>query len=88
MLMNDILKIVQNANLEITDSISNLIFCVFASFFPEVYGSIGSEEVKEDSPSASNKFNVTMIPIEESLSKNHAEKFVLFKKFIVITPRI
>lgn len=35
--MNDVLKIVQNANIDITDTISNLIFCVFASFFPEVY---------------------------------------------------
>src|SRR5258706_15702899 len=35
--MNDMLKIISNANIDISDSISNLIFCVFASFFPEVY---------------------------------------------------
>ena len=34
---NDILRIVQNANIELTDSVINLIFCIFASYFPEIY---------------------------------------------------
>jgi hypothetical protein len=35
--MNDILRIVQNANIELTESVINLIFCIFASYFPEIY---------------------------------------------------
>jgi hypothetical protein len=87
--MNDVLRIVSNANIEITDTISNLIFCVFATFFPEVYESMNQEEKKDEEIDADkSKYDVTMIPIEESLSKSHAEKFVLFKKMVTITPRI
>ena len=86
--MNDVLRIVSNANIEITDTISNLIFCVFATFFPEVFESINQDEIKIEDDADKSKYDVTMIPIEESLSKNHAEKFVLFKKLITITPRI
>lgn len=94
-LMNDVLRIVSNANIEITDTISNLIFCVFATFFPEVFECMNQEEKKDsvagvegEEAADKSKYDVTMIPIEESLSKKHAEKFVLFKKFVTVTPRI
>ena len=43
-LLNDILRVVSNANIELTESLSNLIFCVFGSFLPEVYFVIHSIE--------------------------------------------
>lgn len=42
--LNEILKVVSNANIELTDTLSNLIFCVFGSFLPEVYLVIHSIE--------------------------------------------
>ncbi len=41
---NDMLRIVQNANIELTESVINLIFCIFASYFPEIYDLISKEE--------------------------------------------
>ena len=34
--VSDVLRIVYKTNLEINDGVSNLIFCVFLSFYPEI----------------------------------------------------
>jgi hypothetical protein len=87
--MNFVLRIVSNANVEITETISNLIFCVFATFFPEVFESINREEISNEQEVANQgKYKIKMIPIEESLKKKHGEKFVLFKNMIETSHRI
>lgn len=35
--VGEVLRIVFKTNLEVTESISNLIFCVLASYYPELY---------------------------------------------------
>lgn len=42
--VSDILRIVFKTNIDINEGISNLIFCVFASYYPELYESIKNEE--------------------------------------------
>ena len=78
MQLSDILRIVQNAGLELNESVTNLIFCVFASYFPEIYRQINQEEKrkeeekrekeehKDDAPKAI-KFEVSMTPIKDSM---------------------
>jgi hypothetical protein len=42
--VGEILKIVFKTNIEINEGVSNLIFCVFASYYPELYQSLLNEE--------------------------------------------
>lgn len=42
--VSDILKIIFKTNLEINEGVSNLIFCVFASYYPELYESMQHDE--------------------------------------------
>ena len=48
--VSEVLKIVFKTNLEMNEGLSNLIFCVFSSFYPELLDSIKLEEkqIKED----------------------------------------
>ena len=48
--VSEVLKIVFKTNLEMNEGLSNLIFCVFSSFYPELLDSIKLEEKqnKED----------------------------------------
>lgn len=61
--LNDVLRIVLNANIEITETISNLIFCAFGSFIPDV-----QKQLNTIIPEASNtKRTVKMTSIDASL---------------------
>lgn len=76
--MNDVLRIISNTNIDINESMSNLIFCVFASFFPEVYLQMTNADqiALEDK----DKRQVRMTNIEDSLKhQKNVEKFALFR---------
>jgi hypothetical protein len=93
--VSEILRIVYRTNLEINEGVSNLIFCVFASFYPELYESLLNEEQlqKEEAdalagnPNELSKYKVKMLPLTETMTKKQ-EKFVLFKNQNYFTNRI
>lgn len=42
--VNEVLRMVYKTNLEISEGVSNLIFCVFATYYPELLQSMMHEE--------------------------------------------
>jgi hypothetical protein len=73
--VSDILRIIYKTNIDINDSVSNLILSVFLSFYPEIYLSIQNEEkmIKEqqEKPNADkSKYKIRMLPLSDSTSKH------------------
>ncbi len=69
--MSDVLRIVYKTNLEINDGVSNLIFCVFLSFYPEISQSNQLEEKRnketaEKDKTDKSKYKIKMLPLAES----------------------
>lgn len=90
--VSDILKIVYKTNIEINDGVSNLIFCVFLSFYPEIYQSNQLEEkmnkeLAEKDKTEKSKYKIKMLPLSESTHKQQ-EKFTLFRNTQFLTSRI
>lgn len=87
--VGEVLRIVFRTNLEVTDSISNLIFCVLASYYPELYQSMMNEEVQkkqQEEKKQNTKYQVKMLPLSESIKRQ--EKFVLFRNASFYNQRI
>ncbi len=42
--VSEVLKIIYKTNIDINDGVSNLIFCVFASYYPELFESMEHDE--------------------------------------------
>jgi uncharacterized protein YjgD (DUF1641 family) len=42
--VSDVMRIVYRANVDMSEAVSNVIFCVFSSFYPELIDSIKEEE--------------------------------------------
>ena len=89
--VSDALKIVFKTNLDINEGLSNLIFCVFSSFYPELLKSIKLEErqAKEDEKARAeggkdvSKYQIKMMPLADSKSK-----FTLFRNAFYMSERI
>ncbi|TNV74568.1 hypothetical protein FGO68_gene5813 [Halteria grandinella] len=86
--VSEVLKIVQKTNFEVNESISNLIFCVFSAYYPELIDAIEHQRVqqieeekrKEQEPKEkTNKYQIKMLPLTEATVKATKEKFTLFK---------
>lgn len=45
--VSEVLKIVAKTNFEVNDSISNLIFCVFSAYYPELIDAIEDQTAKQ-----------------------------------------
>mmetsp|Transcript_9556 Transcript_9556/g.9165 ORF Transcript_9556/g.9165 Transcript_9556/m.9165 type:complete len:371 (-) Transcript_9556:625-1737(-) len=95
--LSETLKIVQYANIEVNESLTNLILVVFSSFYPEISAQVEKEskkkeEEKKKSPEerkgAVNKFNVVMNPISMSPAKESKEKFKIFRSTEEMSARV
>lgn len=91
--MSDALRIALKTNIEMTDGVSNLIFCVFASFYPELFEAIQHENEsnkREDAGSKDKKdeakYKVKMLPLTDASIKQ--EKFTLFRTSSYFNNRI
>ena len=90
--VSDVLRIVFKTNIEMGEGVSNLIFCVFSSFYPELFDAIKVEDLKlkEDKLKADKngtKNQIKMAPLTQ-LSVKSKEKFTLFKNAEYFTNRI
>lgn len=90
--VSDVLRIVFKTNIEMGEGVSNLIFCVFSSFYPELFDAIKVEDLKlkEDKLKADKngtKYQIKMAPLTQ-LSVKSKEKFTLFKNAEYFTNRI
>lgn len=63
---SNVLRIIHRTNIDANEGISNLIFCVLASFYPDLYESINLDEDSKDK----QKYRIIMIPLSESLDKH------------------
>jgi hypothetical protein len=93
--VSEVLRIVFRTNMEISDSVSNLTFCVFSAFYPELvdaidhYDRIDKEEKMEPRErSSENKYQIKMLPLTEDSVRNTKEKFTLFKNSTYMTNRV
>lgn len=87
--VSEVLRIVFKTNLEVTESVSNLIFCVLASYYPELYQSMMAEEAtrkQEEEGKQATKYQVKMLPLNESIRRQ--EKFILFRNANFYNQRI
>lgn len=93
--VSEVLKIVAKTNFEVNDSISNLIFCVFSAYYPELIDAIEDQTTKQieaekaplDPKEKANKFQIKMLPLSETSVKGTKEKFTLFKDSTYSTVR-
>lgn len=87
--VSEVLKVVFRVNLDVSEGLSNLIFCVFASFYPELLESIRVEEEEQKEQEKkrskdSGKYLVRMLPLSEATSK---EKTSVFRNAFYMTLR-
>ena len=68
-IVNDALRIVYNSNIEINTCVSNMIYCVFATFQPEFYEQSLIESLMEESKEGVGKFKIKMLPILDTQAK-------------------
>ena len=69
--VSDVLKIIYKTGMDTNEGVSNLIFCVLSSFYPELFESIKVEEEQkakekkeiEEMKGDKTKYLVKMIPI-------------------------
>ncbi len=86
--VSDVMKIVYHANIDLGESVSNILFCVYSSFYPELLDSFKKEEEQaKKQDKGDGKFMVKMAPLTESSVKSK-EKFTLFKNSEYFSPRI
>ena len=45
--VNEVLRIIYKTNIDVSESVSNLLFCVFEIYNPEMYESIVNEQKEE-----------------------------------------
>jgi hypothetical protein len=90
--LTNVLKIVMKVNIEPNETISNLIFCVLTSFYPELFDAnkheieIKAKEKKEkEEKKDTTKYQIKMKPI--SLDGD-GEKFSLLRNHSYFTNRI
>lgn len=85
------MRIVYRANVDMSEAVSNVIFCVFSSFYPELIDSIKEEEKRLALPASDKadkgKYIVKMAALTEAQIKSK-DKFTLFKNSEYFTPRI
>jgi hypothetical protein len=92
--VSDVLRIFYRANIEVNDAASNLIFCVFSAFYPELVDAIEHtrlqelEEQKANKDKEQSKFQIKMLPLTESIVKASKEKFTLFKNSQYMSNRV
>ena len=91
-LVSDTLRIVQAGGLEVGSTqlaVQNLIFSVFATFFPEFFEQLRLEEEAKAKQEGEGKFKIRMLPINENaILKGQGEKFALFRNSELVTPRL
>lgn len=96
--ISETLKIVLRVNMDTNEGVSNLIFCVLSSFYPELFDSIRFEEEqkKQDKKEAESKkdkakFQIKFMTLEEAGGSSGAqskERVTLFRNTYYITNRI
>ena len=96
--MHDLLKIIGHASVDIESNISDLIFVIFDSFYPEFYQIMQSNSQDGDPSENLSKiqkknkmhYNVQMIDLEVVMNKERMLKQnqVLFKNVKEVTPRM
>lgn len=69
------------------EGISNLIFCVFSSFYPELIESIKLEET-ENKDNEDSKYQIKMVSINDMTLKGSKERFNLFRNIYYVTDRV
>jgi endo-1,4-beta-D-glucanase Y len=70
--VSDVLKVIFKTGIEPNEGVSNLIFCVLSSFYPELFDSIKVEEEQkakekkelEEQKGEKTKYLVKMIPVQ------------------------
>lgn len=68
--MSDTLKIIYRTNIDITEGISNLIFCVFSTYYPELFESVKNEAIAASNEVAGEgKYRVKMLPLNDAVEK-------------------
>lgn len=68
------------------EGISNLIFCVFSSFYPELIESIKLDETQ--SKDEESKYQIKMVSINDVTMKGSKERFNLFRNIYYVTDRV
>ncbi|CDW76386.1 ubiquitin-protein ligase [Stylonychia lemnae] len=92
--VNEVLRIIYKANIDVTESVSNLMFCVFEIFNPEMYESIMNEQkdqkLEQAQPSTESnklgKYQVKMLTLDESQTRQSRQ--ILFRNQNYFTNRI
>lgn len=86
--VSDVLKIVFKTDMDMSEGVSNLIFCVISSFYPELFDSIRVEEEQkakekkelEEKKGDKTKYHVKMIPLLVTGPGHFSkEKYSLFR---------
>ena len=86
--VSEVLRIVYKTGIEPNEGVSNLIFCVISSFYPELFDSIKVEEEQkakekkkyEEKKGDKTKYHVKMIPLQiTGPGHSSKEKFSLFR---------
>lgn len=75
--VNEVLRIIYKTNIDVSESVSNLLFCVFEIYNPEMYESIVNEQkeekLKQSQPSTESKelgkYQIKMLTLDESLAR-------------------
>ena len=71
-----------------SEGISNLIFCVFSSYYPELFESVKNEAnaANNETNGGEGKYKVKMLSLNENNDK--VDKFMLFRNAQYFTNRI